>query len=151
MEQEQIIPTRGKKSRIPPTLSYPIGAKEISEALLGVPQLGELEIHFWYYRWIRDLEAGKSYPIIQVRYSGPRFRLGAPWEIRVDPVPRNLLHVVHTKIVAEALPAIRLWLLANPHSTEREGGHGLIFSFDALSNELSFKEHANIEWQTPRA
>lgn len=48
MERELIIPTRYKR-KIPRALSYPVGAKIISQALAGVPQFAELrvEFHFW--------------------------------------------------------------------------------------------------------
>jgi hypothetical protein len=152
MEQEQIIPTR-HRSRIPYTLSYPIGAKAISVALAGVPQFAELKIEFSFSERTHLQVTAKSYPVIKAQFSGPT-RLFADlsgWTIRVEPVPRSLRHAVQTKIVAEALPAIRSWLLANSHSMEREGGHGLIFSFDELKAELTSEEHASIAWQTPRA
>jgi hypothetical protein len=38
---ELIIPTRFKK-KIPQKLSYPVGAKEVSDARISVPQFGEL-------------------------------------------------------------------------------------------------------------
>ena len=41
-----MIPT-GFKSSIPKNLSYPLGAKAISEALEGVPQMGSLVVDFY--------------------------------------------------------------------------------------------------------
>jgi hypothetical protein len=69
----------------------------------------------------------------------------------VDAVPRPQRHVIQGKIVAEGLPLIKWWLLANSHSAEREGGHGLVFSFDELKIELTHNEHSSIEWQTMKA
>jgi hypothetical protein len=43
MDQVPIIPTR-RKSKIPHTHSYPVGAKTISEALFGVPQFDDLTV-----------------------------------------------------------------------------------------------------------
>jgi len=61
MEQEQIIPTQ-HKSKIPHTLSYPIGAKAISEALWGVPQFPELTVHFSFWnRLARHHETATPY------------------------------------------------------------------------------------------
>jgi hypothetical protein len=48
MEDEQIIPT-AIRSKIPHTLSYPVGAKIISEALVGVPQFSDLTVEFWFW------------------------------------------------------------------------------------------------------
>lgn len=65
------------------------------------------------------------------------------WTITVHAVPRSLRHVIQAKILAEALPSFRRWLLANPHSTSREGTHGLTLSFDELNNELISEESAS--------
>jgi hypothetical protein len=155
MEQERIIPT-GFRSKIPHTLSYPVGAKIASEALHGVPQFADLTIEFWFWnRLARRHGTETPYRVIQVQYSGPlRFFSASKsmegWKVSVDAVPRVLRHAIRSKIIEEALPAIRSWLLANLHSTEREGGHGLVFTFDELKNELTCEEHASLEWQTTR-
>jgi hypothetical protein len=98
--------------------------------------------------------------VLQVQFSGP-VRVFSPsaameekgyyspsWTITVDAVPRSLRHLTQQKIIAQALPVVRHWLLKNSHSSEREGAHGLVFIFDELSNELTWEEHASIEWQT---
>jgi hypothetical protein len=71
MEKEKVIPTR-YKSRIPHTLSYPVGAKAISEALRGVTQFPELSVRFSYSNQLaRHHGTSTPYPIIEVRFSGP--------------------------------------------------------------------------------
>jgi hypothetical protein len=160
MEQEQIVPTR-YKSKIPHTLSYPVGAKVISAALLGVPQFSELSIEFRYWNQLaRHHGTTTPYRVIEARFTGPLRSFSASkkpeaqtyymprWTIRVDAVPRPLRHLIQLKITTEALPSIRSWLIGNYHSTEREGGHGLTFSFDELKTELTCKEHASLDWQT---
>jgi hypothetical protein len=162
MEQPQIIPT-GSRSKIPHSLTYPVGAKIVSEVLLGVPQFADLTIDFRFRkRFARCHETETPYPVIQVQYSGPARFFSASksseesgyylpsWKVTVEPVPRVLRHVIRKKIIEQALPAIRTWLSANPHSTEREGVHGLEFTFDELKNELTCQEHASMEWQTTR-
>ena len=72
------------------------------------------------------------------------------WKILVDAVPRSLRHLIQSKIIAEALPSTRTWLLANPVSTKREGSHGLVFVFDELKNEMKCDESTSLEWQTTR-
>jgi hypothetical protein len=151
MEQQRVIPTRFK-SKIPQTLSYPIGAKAISAALVGAPQFDDLSVNFW--SWKVRSSAATPYRVIQIGYSGPNRQYSAPfrstWSITVNAVPRHLRHVIQEKIAAEALPFIRSWLIANAHSSEREGGHGLIFEFDELKHELTHDEQFSIDWQTPR-
>ena len=68
----------------------------------------------------------------------------------MDAVPRTQRHLIQAKIIAEALPSIRLWLFANPHPTQREGIHELVFSFDELKNELMCEEHGTADWKTTR-
>src|SRR5450755_3121387 len=146
MEQPQIIPT-AMRSKIPHTLSYPVGAKIISEGLVGVPQFSDLTVEFWFWNQLaRHHGTTTPYRVIQAQYSGPlRFFSASKrmetqgyyrprWKVSVDAVPRVLRNPIKNKIVAEALPALKSWLVANPHSTEREGGHGLVFTFDELKN-----------------
>jgi hypothetical protein len=161
MEQEPIIPT-GYKAKLPHTLSYPVGAKVISQALIGAPQFGQLTIDFSFWkRLARDHGTATPYPVLYVGYTGPLRYFSAPksmvdydaprWTIRVEAVPRSLRHLIQSKIVNEALPSVRSWLIANTHSMERQGGHGLTFSFDELKSELTGNEQASIEWQTMRS
>lgn len=163
MEQDQIIPTRGRKSKIPHTLSYPIGAKAVSEALIGVPQFSELTLEFRFWNQLaRHHGTATPYRVLQVEYYGPSPLFSASkrmedngyyspsWKIAVDAVPRSLRHLIQSKIIAEALPSISTWLLANLLPTKREGSHGLVFVFDELKNELKCDESASLEWQTTR-
>lgn len=161
MEDEKIIPTR-YKSRIPHTHSYPVGAKDISDALRGVPQYSELSVHFSFWnRLARNHGTATPYYVIDVLYSGPtrafsgsrtiEEQSGDPrWLVTVHAVPRSLRRAIHAKVLAEALPAIRSWLVANLHSTNREGRHGVTFSLDELKNELIVEETASPLWQTEK-
>ena len=163
MATAHIIPTR-LKSKIPHTLSYPIGAKTISEALIGVPQFDDLTLNFWFSnRPAPHQETATPYRVLQVQFSGPkrffsmersRSEKGCyydpQWTIEVRAVPRSLRHLIQNKILAEALPLIRLWLMANPHSAQREGSHRLVFSFDESKGELTHDEQASIDWSTTR-
>jgi hypothetical protein len=161
-EREQIIPTR-YRTRIPHTLSYPVGAKAISEALIGVPQFGELAAEFWFWNQLaRHHGTATPYRVMQVQYSGPKRFFSASksmeekghyspsWKIIVDAVPRSLRHLIQGKIIAEVLPSIRAWLLANPVPTKREGSHGLVFVVDELNNEMKCDESTSLEWHTTR-
>src|SRR5258707_6825028 len=109
MEQEPIIPT-GYKSKIPHTLSYPVGAKAISEALIGVPQFSDLTVEFWFWNQLaRHHGTATPYRVIQAQFSGPRrFFSGSKrieeqrfyrptWKVSVDAVPRSLRHLIQSK------------------------------------------------------
>ncbi|MFN0171859.1 MAG: hypothetical protein ACKV22_36055 [Bryobacteraceae bacterium] len=70
------------------------------------------------------------------------------WTIGVEAVPRSQRHPIQNKIIAEALPSIRRWLVENRHTSDREGSHRITFAFDELKDELNCAEYASLEWQT---
>jgi hypothetical protein len=157
-----VIPTRSK-SKIPQTHPYPLGAKAISDALIDVPQRELLCIEFRFpRRWGKDSGTLVPYQVLRVSYSGPthffsasksmaeKGRYDAKWAIQVYGVPRPLKHVLQGKLIAEALPKIRDWLISNVHSLDREGSHALTFSFDELKNEIVSGETTSSEFATER-
>lgn len=158
VEQAQIIPTR-YRTKIPQTLSYPIGAMSISEALLGAPQFNELILEFRFLGLpVRSSDRTTPYQILRAQYSGPGRYDSAhqidgkgQWTIIVEPVPRTLRHMVQEKVLKESLPSMKAWLIANYHSNEREGENGLTFSLDELKFELIRDERSSLQWKTPRA
>jgi hypothetical protein len=109
-----VIPTNYKK-KIPRTHSFPLAAKAISDALIGVPQRELLKIDFWFWKgFVKDRVVGHPYGVLSVSYSGPG--LGpSGWRIQVRAVPRPLKHMIQGKLMADALPKIKDWLLSNPH------------------------------------
>lgn len=160
MEQEKIIRTR-YKAKIPHLLSYSVGAKAISDALVDVPQFDELFLEFQFSNQLaRRHGTGTPYSVFEAEYSGPFRHFSKPkqpvgldtrrWTIIVRAVPRSLRHRIQGKILGEALPAVRSWLVENPHSSEREGHYRIDFSFDELKNELACERHASTAWQTAR-
>lgn len=154
-----MIPTR-YKSKVPHTFSYPVGAEAVSEALMGVPQFNDLTLHFWHWK-SRKWETTLPNEVLDVWYSGPFQVFSKPqqpdsdidepkWQITVYAVPTSLRHAIQGKIVTEALPAIRIWLAANYHSSEREGRHGLVFLYDEAADLLKHDERKSLLWQTVR-
>lgn len=146
-----MIPT-GYKDEIPKTHSYPLGAKAISDALAGVPQFDLLKINF-SFGWkgfAKDRVPGAPYRVLEAGYTGPGLPLLSGWTIHVRPVPRALKHEIQTRLLAEALPRLKAWLLANPDALDREGGHHLTFLFDELAGELVAEEYSSNEWLTER-
>ena len=161
-EAMTMIPT-GYKIKIPKTLSYPLGAKAISEALEGVPQIGSLlvDFYFWNYEPV-PLLRHRPYYVLSASYSdallNPLYRkfyvlsgqFESGWRITVGTVPRHLRHAIQLKLLAEALPRVKHWLVANHDASGRAGGLSLMFQFDELSNELKVEEKSTIEWKTVR-
>jgi hypothetical protein len=148
-----MIPTR-HKTKIASTHSYPLGANAISDALIGVPQRELLKINFGFWKgFAKDRVVGAPYRVLSAWYSGSTFTFWslAGWTIEVDAVPRPLKHVIQGKLIADALPKIREWLISNDHSSEREGGHYLTFYFDELKNEVTAQETSSPQWDTERS
>ncbi|HXN49069.1 MAG TPA: hypothetical protein VN893_20625 [Bryobacteraceae bacterium] len=157
-----MIPT-GYRTKIPSTLSYPLGAEAISEALEGVPQTGFLVVDFWYWNRQRLVPIfSQPYRVLSVSYwqaplntvyrklyiESGRFEPG--WKITVEPVPRRLRHTVQTRLLTEALPRMRRWLIASQNAEGRTGGHNLVFLYDEPADELKAEENSTPEWNTVR-
>lgn len=113
------IPTRSK-SKIAHTLSWPVGAGEISSVMASVGQFSELVLHF-REGFREDISRRQGiYRLIGVTYVANPLRInsdptdGVPlfnrWELIVGPVPRTLRHKLHELILSSALPQIRDWL-----------------------------------------
>jgi hypothetical protein len=151
-----VIPT-AYRAKIPKTLSYPVEAKDISDALAGVPQEELLKISFQFLNHLAHRHGTSvPYPVLTVKYRGrgrlPTYQYSyfLNWGIEVHAVPRRLRHLLRGKLIAETLPKIKDWLSSNAHSNEREGYHELTFTFDELKNELAADETSTPEWQTER-
>ena len=145
-----LIPTCYKDA-LPKTLSYPLGAQALSEALFDLPQAQNLSVSFWNHSAAHRY--GSPYPVLIAIYNGERpsrFNSGPKWRLEVEAVGRAVKHLVKTKLCNEGLPRVHKWLRANDHSMEREGRHILTILFDELSLELRFDEYSSPEWQTER-
>ncbi len=124
----RLIPTQFK-SKLPKTLSWPVGAQAISIGLEDVPHASECGLWFsespvWRAsEFQRTLREGRPYAVLVVEYR-PAIRMPCggskelaaqgwydpKWEIRVNPVPRPLRAVVGGLIREEGLPAVARWL-----------------------------------------
>lgn len=154
MEDVVLIPT-SFKSKLPHTLSYPIGAEGVSLALKDVPQFGEFTLSFWFWSQARpDVE--RSYSVFEISYSrGAKSihsgkhdiesrRLESKWKITVRPVSRNRRHLIKAKIQDEALPLAKTWLLENADRDEI-GDLTLSFSFDEETELLNVSKFSSLE------
>jgi hypothetical protein len=142
-----IIPTRSK-SKIAHTLSWPVGAEEISRALAPATQLTEMVLHF--REGFREEERRRAgiYRVIGVSYVANPLRLNSDpleeiplfnrWEIIVGPVPRALRHKVHELVLSSALPRIRDWL--NERSKLELGGAEHLKFFYCEQGERFYSE-----------
>ena len=136
-----MIPTRSRR-RISRDLAFPLGAKQISDALEGVPQYTSLTIWFsCHYNLktaarIREiLDSGEPLGVLEARYrhvppgrsaSRDLIEMGwydETWELSVYPVPRERKSATRSLLLTMGLPKIRTWLETPRPETWRSGHH----------------------------
>jgi hypothetical protein len=154
MEDIVLIPT-GFKSKLPHTLSFPIGAEAISLALKDVPQFRKFTLDFWFYSQIRP-NVDRTYLVFEIAYrrvaksifirrddleSG---RFDTTWSIKVRPVSRVRRHLIQTKLEEESLPLAKKWLLENADRDEM-GGLALSFTFNEDTEQLVATKTSSLE------
>jgi len=131
-------------------LSYPLGAKNISDAFEGVPQFEELSIRFSPGE--RNPHRVESpFSVFRVNYSKRKPGHSASnsfieegwydprWEINVGAVPRQLRHTVKTALLSEALPRVRRWLADHADATGRDGHAWVRIWYNAEEERLSYE------------
>ncbi len=150
-----VIPTEWR-SKLPQTLSYPIGAEMLSRAFAGVPQFDKLKVRFWFYSKMRP-EVSDRYCVLEIRYmrSAKSVNIqpeslgedGLPklaWQITVRPVPRIHRNAIRTQLQDVALPQARTWLEKNA-GRDQVGASGLVFSYDEEAQIISGAEEFRLE------
>jgi hypothetical protein len=130
-----MFPTR-MKTHISQTQSYPVTAKEISEALADVPQAEVLVIDFFHYQRMKD--RGKPYPVLSVNYAFRFVRAfrERDWSVRLSSVPHNLRQTVNCLLKEQALPAMRQWLLERKNLSSSHDKQALTAFFSELDAAL---------------
>jgi hypothetical protein len=161
-----MIPTR-YKAKLPSDLSYPLGAKETSEALAGVPQYDLL--HLWFsdrpvfrasaFRSV--LDAGSPYTIFEVRFTKMEPGHGASramiaaghydkqWQLHVYPVRRQQRRAAHEALLRDAMPAAREWLSRPGTAGWESGMKQLAFVFDPRSLMITSSDSGEVLYGNP--
>lgn len=153
-----MIPTR-HKAKLPRHLSYPVGSKDITEGLAGVPRVDLLSVAFldqaiWPGSEFRRLLAGRlPHKVMEARY-GPAGKPGISgakhmvdmgwydekWELSVYPVLVEFRHVANQLLRDQGLPAVARWL----RSAERAGwgmkSRWIVLVFNAAAGSLAASE-----------
>jgi hypothetical protein len=123
-----MIPTR-IKSKLPKTLSYPLGAEAISKALADAPHAAEIALSFLDFpvspasEFQRRLREESPYRILVAQYvpahkpgyGGARSSVesgwfDAQWSLYVYPVLRELRHTAEQLLREQGLPVVVEWL-----------------------------------------
>lgn len=149
-----MIPTRSK-SKLPKTLSYPLGAQAISEARAEAPHAADFTLSFsdtpvWpASEFQRRLREGTAYlvfvaafePVHKTGYLGAkalieRGRYEAHWTLKVNPVRRELRHAVAELLRAQGVPAVVEWLRSAGEAGWEGHRHQLRILFRAVDGVL---------------
>jgi hypothetical protein len=153
-EAECVIPTLSK-AKISSKLSYPIGAEQVSFALVLSPQFHELGLHFYskfghglrrdHYEFLRveylnNATPAEEWPITSLYKRPPQNR----WEVVVQPVPRPLRNAVRHYIIESALPRIAQWL-AERTALRQRGNDILVFFYDEKAEEFVCRPLTHLE------
>ena len=154
-----MIPTSAR-STISSLLSWPVGAKEMSDAWADVPQIGALFISFLdadrnpHQRTSPHRLLSAAYRHLETsghrkqKLYGPRVIVGhfgeePRWEIDVSAVPRTLRHTVNAALKAEGFGRVRAWLVDHADVAGRLGQVGIGVSYDDGAGALIYRE-----WET---
>jgi hypothetical protein len=120
------------KSRLSQKESYPLSAKDISDALGGLSQ-GELLISFY-----RTRDHGTKGMLLNVGCWRKADKV--EWNIFVYSVARTLRHELRTLLRAKALPVLRSWLVKNKKPVPSVTALRLQVFYDAAIGSLDFHE-----------
>ncbi len=140
-----MFPTRAR-TKIPQSLSYPLKAKAVSEALSDVPQMDELEISFSNRYTPTKLRALPQFALVEVWYhfwEANRFMPHRPheghgrWTITVYAIPVEIRARVTQLLHDEALPKLRTWLHTNADVSNQRSCRIEVFYHEA-DDELTY-------------
>src|ERR1039458_5980771 len=140
-EKEFIIPTR-YKTQIGYLLSWPVGAMELTKAILNVPQIKELELIFGqHYPTPHQGKWPVSFSVLEVRYAHPLIQLSVPnsdWDFYIYPVPRNMRAEIREALTLRGFKLIADWLLNHAGFSGRESNLRFTGVWNSELKELSF-------------
>ncbi len=149
----KLIPTR-HKDKLPREFSYPIGAKEISDAMADVPQYALLSLifhdkdTFWASEFKERIRNEKVIKVIEVEYFRSHAYAGAPkdfvesghfepkWTVKVYALPVQYRHDVNVAIKNFAIPIYVSWL-HEIGSIDTYKLHRKSFGFDLAKRDLT--------------
>lgn len=127
-KEMKLIPTRNK-SKLPKSMSYPLGAKEISEALAEVPQYNELSVTFidrstfWASKFNESIKNKEQIQVVEINYTRLKGGISTPkkwleegypysgWNIKIYAVPKENRHQANAALKAIVLPRLKEWLI----------------------------------------
>jgi len=136
--------TTRAKSKIGVHLSYPCTLAELARSLTPASERHQLEVSFWAWKAPRPHEVREEYAALEARYFSRVWGEHAGewlYEIIVYPVPRTLRAQVRARLFPAGTDRLGEWLLAERPPIWYSSPHRISAHFDALADELSFREH----------
>lgn len=154
-DERHIIPTR-YRDKTPSTLSYPIGAELLSEALAGTPQYEKLRLWFSHFNRKSEpktLEAlvarGRPAEVVSISFysaaSGMSSEPGGEWFIRIRSVPRDFKSLVREGLLSHGLPAIRNWLMRDKPEIVEELAGGVRVFLNPADKSIFTESHVRFD------
>jgi hypothetical protein len=146
-----MIPTTYKR-KLPKDLSFPVGAKVISEALNGIEQYSKLKLYFSDSSFLRRSEFlskpknKETVLVLQLYYyymrSISKYMIdlgwvGESWSISIYPVPLDRKHEVQQHLVNDGLPKLKKWLSIKRPETWYAGQHYFSIAYNLSTQEFT--------------
>lgn len=150
-----MFPTR-YKSKLSKALSYPMGAKEISDALVDAPNVREFELWFSeapirpasaFQRVLREalpykLVVAEYRPATKPNYSAANFLIergwyDPKWKLQVYPVLRQLRQPAAKLLHEQGFPAVLEWLRLSNRAGWDSRHHSLALMFNPAKRTLT--------------
>jgi len=146
------------RSKLPHTLSHPIGLAVIASAMAGTPQFENLGVRFsdgpWgatkFRRLLRDRE---PYPVLEASYR-PAWKPGfvgsndmaesgyydESWELCINPTLRELRALARRLLISDGLPTVAAWLRRAHAQVGDSRRRGIEVVFDPKNESLELRE-----------
>jgi hypothetical protein len=148
-----VFPTT-RRDKLPPYLSYPVGAAAISETLADVPQAAVLSLYFVVNRSLQHRVA-RAQPILVLRIDYSHLPIGigssrwvesaggyAPrWGITTYAVPREQKAIITTRLAEDGFSRCHEWLVTNESPPSFVRKHSLDVHFDENTHTLLVTDH----------
>jgi hypothetical protein len=148
------------RSKLPRTLSYPIGAEALSAAVEDVVHGGEIELDFYAHpiepasRFQEVIEKGEPYSIL-IAVSLPRRKPGVSGalfmiergyyepriELAVYPVLREFRQAANRCLIEQGMPELAHWLSSLGAPDEWRETRRIELIFDPRDKKLSIQSH----------
>lgn len=141
-EKGFIIPTR-YKVQISSKLTWPLGAKELSESLVDVPQIEKFQLVFQVpFKMPQQGKWPGSFSVLKVEYNHPPFLSEhSDWTLSIHPVPRQIRAKVRESLSTQSLNSVVQWIAEHAEIS----GRGSYLRFELIWNceleQLTFDSH----------